>query len=129
MQCPWIFLKTWDFSETPKQIYRKLQHWKKLFAKFQSQPHFPRKNGFVFVDQIQHYKDLNKYSMAQKIWFTLFQSKFIGNSKIWRKFSGSFNVCFVFTEKLFCICQTNFLSLLPVFLSLLPEFNHTEHLI
>ena len=43
MQSPWIFLKTWDFSETPKQIYRKLQQWKKLFAKFQSQPTFPEK--------------------------------------------------------------------------------------
>ena len=102
---------------------------KETIWKVSKSAHFPRKNGFVFVDQIRHYKDLNKYSMAQKIWFTLFQSKFIGNSKIRRKFSGSFNVCFVSTEKLFRICQANFLSLLPVFLSLLPEFNHTKHLI
>ena len=31
-----------------------------------------QEDGFVFVDQIWHYKDWNQYSMAQKIQFRLF---------------------------------------------------------
>ena len=31
------------FSQTPKPVYRKLQHGEKIFSKFQSQPRFPRK--------------------------------------------------------------------------------------
>ena len=30
-----------------------------------------QKKGFIFGDQIWHYEDLNQYSMAQKIQFTL----------------------------------------------------------
>ena len=32
---------------------------------------FPQKNGFVFFEQIWHYKALNQYSMAQRIRFRL----------------------------------------------------------
>ena len=32
-----------SFWQTSEQVYRKLQHGKKIFAKFQSQPRFPRK--------------------------------------------------------------------------------------
>ena len=31
------------FSQTPKPVYRELQHGEKIFSKFQSQPRFPRK--------------------------------------------------------------------------------------
>ena len=60
-----------SFWQTSEQVYRKLQHGKKNLCKV-SKPASPSQNtGFTFVDQIWHYKDLNQYSTAQKIWFTL----------------------------------------------------------
>ena len=64
-------LRSFDLGllQTPKQIYRKLQYKEKVFGEFQALPRFPRKNGFVLVDQIWLSKVLNKYSISQKIWF------------------------------------------------------------
>ena len=60
-----------SFWQTSEQVYRKLQHGKKNLCKV-SKPASPSQNiGFTFLDQIWHYKDLNQYSTAQKIWFTL----------------------------------------------------------
>ena len=32
---------------------------------------FSKKNGFVFVNQIWHFKALNQYSVVDKVWFRL----------------------------------------------------------
>ena len=137
------------------------------------------KKWFAFVNQIWHFKALNQYSMAQKIWFGLLtdfktslrklkyrdkvfeefqgllcflkklvlysstkfgilkiwtnipflkrfelgfnklQNKFIGNSRIARKFLESFKICLGFPGKWFCIRQPNlaFSRLEPIFRS------------
>ena len=56
----WLRRFSLGFWETSKKIYSNLQKIS-----------FSQKNGFVFVDQIWYYKDLNRHSIIQKIRFEL----------------------------------------------------------
>ena len=46
--------------------------WRENLRKVSKPASLSQKNGLVFVELIWHYKDLNQYSMVQKIRFTLF---------------------------------------------------------
>ena len=56
----WLRRFSLGFWETSQKIYSNLQKIS-----------FSQKNGFVFVDQIWYYKDLNQHSIIQKIRFEL----------------------------------------------------------
>ena len=59
-----------DFSQTPKQIHTKFKMERNSLQSYKVSLAFPVK-CFLFVDQIWHYKELNQYSMVQKIRFML----------------------------------------------------------
>ena len=62
-------LKRFDLNswQTLKQIYSKIQYREDVLESFKFYFTFQKKNGFVFVNQIWHYKALNQCVMAQKI--------------------------------------------------------------
>ena len=68
-----------SFWQTSEQVYRKLQHGKNIFAKFQSQPRFPRK--------------MVLYSLTK-----------FGIIKTWSNISWlrRFDLCFLQTSKQIC---------------------------
>ena len=68
---PWVRRFDLGFSHTSKEIYGKLQYTEKGFGKFQRFPRFPRKNRFVFVKLILHFRAFYQRSIAQKIRFRL----------------------------------------------------------
>ena len=67
--------------QTLEQVHRKFQHGEKIFAKFQSEPCFPRKMVLYL---------LTKFGIL---------NMFIGNSSMRRTFLGNLDNCIVFWEK------------------------------
>ena len=55
----------------PKTSLQGTPIWGESFQRVSKLTSFSQKNGFVFADQIWHYKALNQYFMAQKIRFRL----------------------------------------------------------
>ena len=106
----WKTKKTvnWDFSQTPKQVYRKLQHGGKIFAKFQGQPPFSRKVVLYSLTKLGIIKTWSNIPWLRRfdLHLSRLQNKFIGNYNIQRKFSESFNVSLAFPENWFCIRLT-----------------------
>ena len=77
------------FWETSKQVYRKLQHGEKIFAKFQSQPCLPRK---MVLCSLSKFGIRNAWTNIQ--WLRRFNLRFLQTSKqIYRKLQ--------YTEKTF----------------------------
>ena len=59
------------FSQTSKQIDRKLKYRDSALEEFERLPRFARKVVFVFVNQIWHFKAFNHYFQPYKIRFRL----------------------------------------------------------
>ena len=105
-----------QFSITEKIQFRLLTDFKtnlqEALMKPESFCRYPRfvslsqKNGFVFVNQIWHYKALNQSSMAQKIWFGLLTELKTSLQEIPTKgesFLEIIKVCLAFPKIFFCI--------------------------
>ena len=110
------------FSQTPKPVYRKLQHGEKIFSKFQSQPRFPRK---MILYSSNKFYIFESFTNIQSHW--RFHLRFLQTSKqIYRKLQYTekvfrkFQRCLAFPEKWLCIRRANL-----AFRSLLPIFNRT----
>ena len=94
------------------------------FGKFQGQVFIPRKMVMYSLSKFDILKpcapvfNCSEQSIQT---FGKFQSKFIGNCNILRKFFQSFKVCLAFPENPFCIRRPNF-----AFLSLAPISHHSE---
>ena len=73
----WYYKALNQYSVAEKIRFRLLRDFKTILQKTQKQGEtfwrvskfafFSQKHGFVFVNQIFHFKDLNKYSVAHKI--------------------------------------------------------------
>ena len=119
-----IIKVNWDFSQTPKQIYRKLQHEEKIFVKFQSQPRFHRKMVLcIRWPNLALQRFEPKFHGSGDLIYTFHksQNKLIANSDIQRKILGILNVCLVFPENWFCIRRASF-----AFLGLVPTLIRNE---
>ena len=117
------------FCQTSGQVYRKFQHEEKILAKFQGQPHFPRKMVLYFLAKFGIKK------IGTNIpWLRRFDLGFLQSSKlIFRKLQytkkedlvpGKFQSLLRFPRKWLCIRWPNF-----AFLILLSTLYPTEDLI
>ena len=73
---PWIIISNLirfdlGFWQASKPFYRKLNNRKGAFARVSMFDSLSQKNGFVFVNQIWHFKALNHYFQPYKIRFRL----------------------------------------------------------
>ena len=107
-----------------KTKLQKTQIQRESFWRVSKFASFSQKIGFVFVNQIRHFKALNQYSVAHKIQFRLLidlkinlqETQIQGESS-----SGSFKGCLIFLEKWFCIYLESL-----VFSCRVPKFISTE---